>query len=210
MEDLAGEGRMGSLTQSRVDSVGRMPDRNVGRVTKVVLVSLTMLLAAVVFALPGESGRVMVDLGAWAGVFDTSATLINDRGQVAGNADGGGGSLGFYWDADNGFVRVEPTSDYMTLNDMNGLGQVAGDHFLGHHQWHAFTWDVANGYEDLSPMGDVSGARSINDNGYVAGWNWAYDGTTLGALLPWQLTQVQRMRWPWTRSGIRISSMLTT
>lgn len=129
--------------QRRLRSSYRLPRRGVGNVSKVVLTSLIMLLAVMVFARAGTSVHGCADLGALNGTA-THAIEINYAGQVMGQAGTDVDSYrGVYWDPDSGGlidIGVLPGYGYTYANDMNSDGQIAATS-IGTGEGRAFVWD---------------------------------------------------------------------
>ncbi|HJZ83303.1 MAG TPA: hypothetical protein VKD91_23240 [Pyrinomonadaceae bacterium] len=124
------------------------------------------------------SGGVMTDLGTLGGQYGSSATGINNSGQVVGQADLPSGPLrGFIYS--NG-VMLEiptPTSGYTVAYANNNQGLVVRTlEPPASTAQHAFTYDSRNppvNHPPLTDLGTLGGnfcqAISVNDSGWVAG-----------------------------------------
>jgi probable HAF family extracellular repeat protein len=135
-----------------------------------------------------DQNNGMRDLGTLGSGTDAEATLINERGQVAGHSytsssPGACASRGFVgyilatgsfiWDEKHGMKDIGGFGGTCTYaQDMNNRGQIVGESDLsGDQAAHAFLWDSANGLTDLGTLGgSFGGANAINQNGAVAGW----------------------------------------
>jgi probable HAF family extracellular repeat protein len=112
------------------------------------------------------------DLGTIPGQYGSSASSINDNGQVVGKS----GDLPFIWS--NGIMKALRLPHGLTLNcsanSINLAGQVAGACADSNNVYHALRWTNGN-VTDLGtlPGGTGSLAYSINNAGQVAGI-WMY------------------------------------
>ena len=113
------------------------------------------------------------------GVFRSSASAINDRGQVVGSNALFSVQWGFLWDAETGMqdlgVRVFP-------NAIDARGRVVGARQYAltpgsgrQPLYVAFLWDPRLGLQDLDSFPvdgrDTSEATDINARGQVVGWS---------------------------------------
>jgi len=129
----------------------------------------------------------MHDLGTLGGS-DAIASLVNDRGQVAGVSYTGidpstncnvlfNSSVlithPFYWDKKNGMVDIGTLGGTCAgPNAINNRGQVVGDSNLaGDSSFHGFTWDQGV-LSDVGTLGgNYSAAVWLNDAGDVIGFS---------------------------------------
>ena len=132
------------------------------------------------------------DLGALGGP-DSSASFVNQRGQIAGEF-----FTSFTANTATGVPSVDPffwesghMVDIGTLGGtfgypfwMNNRGQVVGDSNLADDQTtHAFLWDMKEGLTDLGTLGGSnSHANWINDAGEVVGFAGLNSNTFHGSL----------------------------
>jgi len=126
------------------------------------------------------SDEGMQDLGTLGGP-DSSAWIINDRGQIAGESFTGftaNPSTGvptmdpFLWEKGKGMTDLGGlggTFGYPTW--MNNRGEVVGNSNLpGDISFHAFLWSKSRGMQDLPTLGgSFSFANWVNDAGVVVG-----------------------------------------
>jgi probable HAF family extracellular repeat protein len=130
---------------------------------------------------------VMHDLGTLGGS-DAIASLVNDRGQIAGVSYTGTDpstncnvlfnnsvliTHPFYWDKKNGMVDIGTLGGTCAgPNAINKRGQVVGDSNLaGDSSFHGFTWDHGV-LSDVGTLGgNYSGAVWLNDAGDVIGFS---------------------------------------
>jgi probable HAF family extracellular repeat protein len=135
---------------------------------------------------------LMIDLGTLSTDSISSATHINNAGQVVGwGQDALGVSHAFLWDAVNGMtdlgVSAGVTSSY--AYGINEAGQVTGTAYYeplsGGGLSSAFLWDAANGMTVLGagPTYADSEAGAINDAGQVVGYRWNDSGGGYAAYL---------------------------
>ncbi len=102
------------------------------------------------------------------GSISTSATSINDSGQVAGEYFDGSGAHGFVY-SNGTFTTLDvPGSISTWANSINNNGQVTG-FWVAESRTHGFVY--SNGtFTTLDVSGSIStSATSINDSGQVAG-----------------------------------------
>jgi probable HAF family extracellular repeat protein len=115
----------------------------------------------------------MRDLGAPRGFTNSSATAINDRGEVVGYSTSYSAIVAWIWTSANGFRLVGSTSP--TLHDEKALGisnagQVVGESF-SNGAFHAFVWTASGGTQRLPTFTDRDDAHAIgiNDHGQIVG-----------------------------------------
>ena len=121
------------------------------------------------------AGGGMVDLGTLAGDWKSSATAVNNNGQVVGESDNvvSGDSHAFSWTAAGGMVDLGtlPGGNYSYAYAVNDSGQVVGSAGTASGP-HAFSWTAAGGMVDLGVLGtnhfDVT-AKAVNRGGEVVG-----------------------------------------
>ena len=124
----------------------------------------------------------MQDLGTLNGTW-SSASAINERGQVtgyAGAADGGAHAV--RWTASGGMQDLGTLGGtYSFPAGINARGQVAGSAARpAGGTSHAFRWTASGGMQDLGTLGGTySGASAINEWGQVAGGADTAGGTVL-------------------------------
>jgi probable HAF family extracellular repeat protein len=109
----------------------------------------------------------MQDLGVLPGRSLSTASSINNAGQVVGRSEGGPGERAFLWTATGGMQDLGDLPDGALTrfaNDINNAGQVVGGTSAGQSS-RAFLWTSTGGAEDLGP----GGALGINDAGQVVG-----------------------------------------
>jgi probable HAF family extracellular repeat protein len=117
----------------------------------------------------------MTDLGTLGGPYGSSATGINNSGQVVGQAELPSGSLrGFIYE--NGVMQEipTPTSDYTVAYAINNGGLAVGTmQPHGSTQQRAFAYDSRSTPPQLNDLGTLGGnfcqAISVNDAGWIAG-----------------------------------------
>ena len=115
----------------------------------------------------------MIDLGTLDDGSSSSATDINNAGQVVGYS----GSLAFLWEAGNGMTDLGS----FTPVGINEAGQVAGN-AAG-----AVLWDAAHGMIALGagPGYTDSYAVGLNDSGQIVGYQWGPDDYYLVHAFVW-------------------------
>jgi probable HAF family extracellular repeat protein len=138
------------------------------------------------FLWTAESG--MRDLGALDGDY-SSASVINDAGQVAGVVQAPSGQFHlFIWTVASGMRDVGSLNDSPGLPSLqviaiNRAGWVVGEAAVADYQYHAFVWTPKRGMQDLGTLGgDSSFATGINDAGEVIGISSTADGHYRGFL----------------------------
>lgn len=129
--------------------------------------SVLVLACAAVTPLFGQSTFQMTDLGTLPGSTSSTATAINDSGQVVGYS----GNHAFFWD--NGVMTdlgTLPGDTSSTATAINNSGQVVGSSGK-----HGFLWDnsvmIDLGQLLPDPDGFGTGATAINDSGQVVGYS---------------------------------------
>jgi len=130
-------------------------------VLSALVLAMTALAAAsgpAAFA-AGSGPYTIEDLGTLNGWDTSSATAVNDRGEVVGfSYDNSGTVEAFRWSRFFGMMSLGSGSAY----GLNDVGQV-----VGQSGGHAVIWDRWNGIVDLGP----GYARAVNDAGTVVGQN---------------------------------------
>jgi probable HAF family extracellular repeat protein len=111
-------------------------------------------------------------LGALLGGDYSSASAINDVGEVAGVSNIREAILPFIWTPTNGLQRVQllPGDNCGQANGINKYGHVAG-YSSGRTGAKAFLWTRTTGVRNLGvlPGGNYSRARDLNDSDEVVG-----------------------------------------
>jgi probable HAF family extracellular repeat protein len=109
----------------------------------------------------------IIDLGAG---LNSTATAVNDLGQVVGR--GGAGSGAFLWqDGTLTDLGVLPGMTSSQAEDINASGQVVGSSGNG-SVYSAFIWTAGGGMQALGTLGGCcSQATAINDLGQVVGYS---------------------------------------
>jgi probable HAF family extracellular repeat protein len=121
------------------------------------------------FSWTAEGG--MVDLGTLAGGRYSHALAVNNRGQIVGTSDVGGGA--FFWSPEDGMVPLGSLGGGGTYpHAISSSGQVVGVSSLLRGQGqHAFSWTRRGGMVDLGPLpgGRDSFALAVSATGVVVG-----------------------------------------
>jgi probable HAF family extracellular repeat protein len=114
-----------------------------------------------------ESG--WTDVGKLPGAFDTVATTMNNRGDVAGYSEGYG-YRAFLWTQAGGMVDLGTFGGtFSSATAINDSGQVVGWSTTSDDTARPFVWTQAGGMIDLGTLGGAGGARDINERGQVVG-----------------------------------------
>lgn len=123
------------------------------------------------------NGNIKAGLGSLGGSFGSSATGINNSGQVVGQADLPDGRLrGFFYDS--GVMQEIPTpaSDYTVAYAINNNGLIVGTMIPhGSTIQNAFTYNsrLSDPNQRLRNIGTLGGnfaqAISVNDSGWIVG-----------------------------------------
>ncbi|HAX78748.1 MAG TPA: hypothetical protein DCY88_23680 [Cyanobacteria bacterium UBA11372] len=137
-----------------------------------------------------EKNSGMINLGTLGGYYDSygypidysSATAINDYGQVVGSSTTADGqNRAFFWDNSNGMIDLGSlggnSSDAKAINN---LGQVIGYSTTANGQNRPFFWDKSSGMSDLNDLVSPAGwiintIAGINNAGQIVG-NGLYNG----------------------------------
>ncbi len=118
-------------------------------------------------------GNIKTDLGSLGGVFGSSATGINDSGQVVGQADIPDGRLRGFFYGNSGMQEIPtPASDYTVAYAINNSGLIVGTIIPhGSTTQRAFSYDsqgVAHQFTDLGTLGgNFAQAISVDDSGLM-------------------------------------------
>ncbi len=121
-----------------------------------------------------QETMAVTDLGTLGGTFST-ATDVNELGQVVGNSlTGGGESHGFFWTAQQSMVDIGTLGGNSSVAlAVNDLGQVVGRSRIemGTPRSHAFVWTLDGGMVSLGSMGGIdSYGFDVNNLGQVVGY----------------------------------------
>ncbi len=115
----------------------------------------------------------ITDLGSLGGKI-TSATDLNERGQVVGESQTGTTTHAFLWDPIKGMQDLGAGSTYSSATGINELGQVIGwSSFPGAPAGMGFVWERAIGTRALPPLPGNGSSRAlgINNHGQIVGWS---------------------------------------
>jgi len=109
-------------------------------------------------------------------IFST-ATAINNAGEVVGRIEGGGlGQIPFRWTEAGGEEELLfPTN--ASANGINSAGKVVGYDFVGFDVTNAFLWS-GNSFLNLPTLGGTAAAYDINDSDQVVGFSNVPQGDT--------------------------------
>jgi probable HAF family extracellular repeat protein len=125
----------------------------------------------------------MKDLGLLhAGDLTSTASGINDAGQVVGTS----GGYAFLWTKSGGMQDLGNLGGTgVNAYGINSLGDVVGDSYLSDgSQQHAFLWTQASGMQDLGTLGGIASvAYAINDSEEIVGFSFLSDNVTEHAFL---------------------------
>jgi probable HAF family extracellular repeat protein len=117
-------------------------------------------------------GTAVQDLGTLGGPY-SSASAVNELGQVVGWAStGGGGNHAISWTQAGGLVDLGTLGGQSAGGDaVNGSGQVVGYSDTVSGDIHAFSWTQTGGMVDLGTFGGrQSVAYAVNGSGQVVGY----------------------------------------
>jgi probable HAF family extracellular repeat protein len=127
-------------------------------------------------------------LGAFAGGAYSSATDINDAGEVTGVSNTGTGIVPFLWTGKGGMKRIPflPGDNCGQANSINRYGHVIG-YSSGQSGMKAFFWARNGNIRRLAtlPGGDYSKARDLNDGDEIVGTSGSSAG---GRAVLWSKT----------------------
>ena len=125
----------------------------------------------------------MTDLGT-LGAGNSSASAINEQGQIVGQSETGDGSPhAFLWkDGEMTDLGALPRYDTSSAHDINADGSVVGVSIDKIGAKHAFLWEDGE-LTDLGTLGGKSSeAMAINDSGQIAGMAMTPDNVVHAAV----------------------------
>jgi probable HAF family extracellular repeat protein len=134
----------------------------------------------------------ITDLGTLTGGYESSsATAINDRGQIIGFSYSvfNGGRQAFLWQ-DGQITALADENTYLNPRAINDCGQIVGDYPSPDHigATHAFLWQHGQ-VLDLGTLGgpaDYSYAQGINNKGQIVGASDPPDSTVILRAFLWR------------------------
>jgi probable HAF family extracellular repeat protein len=163
------------------------------RATASLVVALSWILFATAWAAPPLPKYALTEIPSIVPAGGTmSASAINDRDEVGGNAtqpDGApfyGAALAFFYQHSTGAVN-QLTFSSQTFSNAGGIndkGLIAGFVDLS-DGFQAVLWSSTGGAEALEPSSPMSMAMAINDNGTVVGSFDCTIGRAAGCAAEW-------------------------
>jgi len=137
------------------------------------------------------SSTGMMPLNALTGGLNSTATAINNVGQIAGYSSSGGQALNWHacwWPIPKGVIPTDlgtlPGYVASSAYGINLHGEVVGDSSNA-GTTHAFLWTSATGMKDLGLLNNAfrTSARAINDSGEVVGIAFSSNGDPYHAFI---------------------------